>query len=90
MKRKRITIAIIIILPLLIIISSALFLTAYYYAPYRYVENCFYSNKQDFKMLAGYFKELQGDGAISEKINESDSHYNTVIEIDRPFINSNS
>lgn len=72
MKRKRITIAIIIILPLLIIISSALFLTAYYYAPYRYVENCFYSNKQDFEMLAGYFKEPQGDGAISEKINEND------------------
>ena len=23
-------------------------------------------------MLAGYFKELQGDGAISEKINEND------------------
>ena len=72
MKQKRITIAIIIIVPLLIIISSALFLTAYYYAPYRYVENCFYSNKEDLEMLVGYFKELQGDGIVSEKADEND------------------
>ncbi len=39
----------------------------------------------DIKMSDTEIKNL-----ISEKINEIDSHYNTVIEIDRPFVNSNS
>lgn len=72
MKRKRIITAIIVIVPLLCVISLALYFVTSYYSPYSYVENCFYSNKEALEQLPICFKELQGDGIASAKVNEND------------------
>ena len=67
---------VILLLPLLSVIS--------YYAPYKYVENCFYSNKENFEQLPSYFKILQTDGISSVDIDENDlsnTVYNEVKAI---------
>ena len=72
------------IILLLVILSLPLLLVISYHAPYKYVENCFYSNKENFEQLPSYFKILQTDGISSVNIDENDlsnAVYNEVKAI---------
>lgn len=68
----------------LVILSLVLLLVISYYAPYKYTENCFYSNKENFERLPGLFKTLQIDDVSSVDIDENDlsnTAYNEVKNI---------
>ena len=77
-------VVIIILLVVLAFLSLGIFLTVSYYAPYKYVENCFYSNKEIFEQLPSHFKTLQTEDISSVHIEENDlsnASYNEVKTI---------
>ena len=61
MKTKKTNI-IILISVLLILVAVVLFMAISYLFPYRYVENCFYSNREDFEKIPYYLESLYDEG----------------------------
>lgn len=77
-------VVIILLLVFAVFLSLVIFLTVSYYAPYKYVENCFYSNTEIFEQLPSLLKTLQTEDISSVQIEENDlsnASYNEVKTI---------
>lgn len=70
MKKKKLLRYIIAAIPLLSVLAIIISAVVSYYYPYYYIENCLYSNKDEFEQLTVYVRDLYTEGDKRIKINE--------------------
>ena len=95
MKRKKLIRNITAAILLLSAAALILFFRISYLAPYKYTEDCLYSNKEDFERLSLCFSNLYSDGMTYAEYKEDTDYFYTDFKgdsafSDNTFNNSNS
>ena len=70
-NKKTLRNIIVVISVLVVLVAVVLFMAVSYFYPYKYVEDCFYTNKDDFEKISYYLESLYDEGKKHIKISEN-------------------
>lgn len=86
MNRKKLVRNVAVVILLLSAAALILFFRISYLAPYKYTEDCFYSNKEDFEQLSACFKELYSEGITYAEYEEDTDCFSVDYNGDDVFL----